>query len=249
MERSEKIRKPGLETPEDRREVPHPEPVRVATHYRRPAERPFTADERPHTTILVGHLTPKHEALLRAVFERNGYRIASLPEPTKQSFRMGKEYCDNGLCNPLYYTAGALIGYLEKLEDDGLTKAQINDKFVYLTLSDCGPCRFGMYESQYRQALKNAGFDGFRVITTQLNRASRTGGKQPGLEFSLDQWFGMVNALILGDLLYTITYRLRPYEIHRGDTDRAMTDCVRLIAKYLRTQGYSELSNQTPSWL
>ena len=53
------------------------------SHYRRHEERPFTAEQRPATTILIGNLTPKHETLIRAVFERNGFRIASLPEPTK----------------------------------------------------------------------------------------------------------------------------------------------------------------------
>ena len=31
------------------------------THFRRPAERPFTKDQRPHTTVLFGGLTWKHE--------------------------------------------------------------------------------------------------------------------------------------------------------------------------------------------
>jgi predicted nucleotide-binding protein (sugar kinase/HSP70/actin superfamily) len=249
MKRSRKIRIAGFGKPVDHREIPNPPSVGSATHYRRPKERPFTVDERPETTILIGNLTPKHEALLRAVFERNGYRIASLPEPTKQSFRIGKEYCNNGLCNPVYYTAGALIGFLGQLEADGLTRTEISDRYVYLTLSDCGPCRLGMYESQYRQALENAGFNGFRVITTQLNRASRTGSTQPGLEFSLDQWFGTVNAILIADLFYTITYRLRPYEVHKGDTNRAMGDCIELIGGYLRNQRFVELADRTPDWL
>ncbi|MEJ2720951.1 MAG: hypothetical protein P8181_07390 [bacterium] len=222
---------------------------RAVAHYRRPKETPFKRNQRGDTTILFGNLTPKHEVLLRAVFERSGFRITSLPEPTKQSFRIGKEYCDNGLCNPLYYTAGALIDFLENLEAGGLTRDEIAERYVYLTLSDCGPCRFGMYESQYRRALENAGFGGFRVITTQLNKASRTGAKQSGLEFTLDEWFGLVNGMILGDLLYAITYRLRPYEVHPGDTDRAMNECIELIAGHIRNQRRFELADCRPRWL
>jgi len=38
---------------------------------------------------------------------------------------------------------------------------------VFFTAGACGPCRFGMYEAEYRLALRNAGFDGFRVLLFQ----------------------------------------------------------------------------------
>jgi len=215
-------------------------------HYRRIPERPFTEDQRPHTTVLIGNLTQKHEALLRAVFRRHGLLVESLPDPTKAAFRIGKEYSNNGLCNPVYYTAGALILYLKELRAQGLTREEIEDRYVYLTLSDCGPCRFGLYESEYRQALENAGFPGFRVLTTQLNRASRTGGERPGLDFSIDQWLGLVNALILGDLLYSVTYRLRPYEAHPGETDRVVGECVSTLETFLYERGGFELRERVP---
>jgi predicted nucleotide-binding protein (sugar kinase/HSP70/actin superfamily) len=31
----------------------------------------------------------------------------------------------------------------------------------------CGPCRFGTYVTEYRKALRDAGFDGFRVMLFQ----------------------------------------------------------------------------------
>jgi len=218
-------------------------------HYRRPAERPFLAEERADTTILIGGLTRKHETLLGAVFRRHGYNVVSLPDPTKRAFRVGKEYSSNGLCNPVYYTSGALILFLKDLEAGGKTREEIENDYVYLTLSDCGPCRLGMYESEYRQALRNAGFDGFRVITTQLNRASKAGGGRPGLEFSMDQWFGLINALIVGDILYQTAYRIRPYEARRGDTDWVLAGCVKEIATYLEHRSYFELRDRLPSLL
>ena len=215
-------------------------------HYRRIPERPFTEDQRPTTTILIGNLTRKHETLLRAVFRRHGLLVESLPDPDKAAFRTGKEFSSNGLCNPVYYTAGALILYLRDLEARGLTRREIENRYCYLTLSDCGPCRFGMYESEYRQALENAGFQRFRVLTTQLNRASRTGGKRPGLDFSLDQWLGLVNALILGDLLYAVPYRLRPYEIRPGEANPAVDECVRTLASFLYGRVGFELRERVP---
>ena len=124
---------------------------RFRAHYRRPEERPFTADERSMTTILIGNLTPKHEALLRAVFERNGYRIESLPEPTKKSYRTGKEHCNNGLCNPVYYTAGALIEVIvmqliplldTKIHDPSRTHDVGEMCGSQNAISKCRDCRF-----------------------------------------------------------------------------------------------------------
>jgi len=223
--------------------------VPFGVHYRRPHERPFTAEERTGTTILVGGLTQKHEALLRAVFERNGFRMKSLPDSTKKSFRTGKEYCNNGLCNPVYYTAGTLIRYLRELKAAGQSTDQIKEDYLYLTLSDCGPCRFGLYESEYRQALQHAGFEGFRVITSQLNRASKTGGKRPGLDFSLDQWFDIVNALIVGDLLYGVAYQIRPYEISPGDTDRALDQSIAALAGFFSSRSHFEIRDRLPGIL
>src|SRR5579883_1944205 len=55
--------------------------------FRRPVERPFLAHERDKVTILFGGLTWKHEALIKAVFEGNGYRCATLPNPVVAAFK------------------------------------------------------------------------------------------------------------------------------------------------------------------
>jgi len=57
--------------------------------------------------------------------------------------------------------------YLQKLEVDGMSRQDIIDNHVFITAGACGPCRFGMYEAEYRLALRNSGFDGFRVMLFQ----------------------------------------------------------------------------------
>ena len=141
-------------------------------HFHRPVERAFTAEERDQVTILFGGFTWKHEDFIRAVFRGCGYRCEKLPDPDVAAFQIGKEYGNNGQCNPTYFTVGNLIQYLRSLEG-GLSRQQILDNYVFFTAGSCGPCRFGMYESEYRIALKNAGFDGFRVLLFQAATASR----------------------------------------------------------------------------
>src|SRR5579863_8014089 len=82
--------------------------------FQRPKERAFTAEERDKVTILFGGLTWKHESLIRAVFQGSGYKCEIVPCPDVPAFQLGKEYGNNGQCNPTYFTVGNLVQYLQK---------------------------------------------------------------------------------------------------------------------------------------
>ena len=206
----------------------------AASHYKRPALAGFTADQRRRTTILFGNLTPKHEALIEAVFRGSGYLCEALPTPDRENCQTGKEFCNNGLCNPNYFTAGNLIDFLRRLRRRGMTAEEIADRYLYFTIGGCGPCRFGMYESEYREALRAAGFPDFRVFTFQSNTAIRDGSTQPGLQYTVNFGLGMLNALILGDIFCDMAYRIRPYEVVAGAADRALAECLGELAGFLR---------------
>jgi predicted nucleotide-binding protein (sugar kinase/HSP70/actin superfamily) len=204
-------------------------------HWTRPAERPFVRAERAHTTVLFGGLTWKHERLIQANLRRMGYRAAYLPAPDVRAFETGKEFSNNGLCNPTYFTVGNLISYLQDLEAEGLTRQEIVDRYVYFTAGACGPCRFGMYEAEYRLALRNAGFDGFRVLILQQAGGLDQSTADAGLEMNLDFTLGIINAFIVADLLNDMAYRLRPYEMEAGSTDRALRDAMDHVASAIES--------------
>ena len=69
-------------------------------------ERPFTKDQRGHTTLLFGGLTWKHEKLIHGALEGLGYHAQAMPTPDVAAFQAGKEYGNNGQCNPTYFTVG-----------------------------------------------------------------------------------------------------------------------------------------------
>src|SRR5438067_1548469 len=157
-------------------------------HFHRPVERAFTADQRPHTTILFGGFTWKHEDLIRAVFQGCGYRCEKLPVPNVAAFQTGKEYGNNGQCNPTYFTVGNLVQYLQFLESEGIPRQKILENYVFFTAGSCGPCRFGMYEAEYRFALKNAGVDGFRVLLFKDSDGIKAASGEPGLTCTGEFW-------------------------------------------------------------
>ena len=219
------------------------------SHFRRPAERPFTADERHKVTILFGGLTWKHEALIRAVFQGCGYRCDILPVPNVAAFQLGKEYGNNGQCNPTYFTVGNLVQYLQFLESEGVPRQHIIDNYVFFTAGSCGPCRFGMYESEYRLALHNAGFEGFRVLLFQQNDGIQAASGEPGLKFTVDFGMGMFNALNLGDIVNDMIFRIRPYEVEKGKTDKVFHEAVDELCTTLRERKPFEDHEDLPKWL
>lgn len=214
-------------------------------HYRRPVERPFTAAERDKVTVLVGGLTRKHELFIKAVFEGSGYACEILPVPDQDAFHLGKEFGNNGQCSPAYFTAGSLIQYLKNLEAGGMSRKEISDRFLFFTAGSCGPCRFGMYAAEYRMALQNAGFDGFRVIRFQQDDGvfQKSGG---GLQYTMDFGLGMLKTIYLGDVLNDLATDIRPFEIVPGETDRVMNLCAEDLYTHLKTFKPPDLMKVVP---
>ena len=217
-------------------------------HFQRPVERAFTAEERSKVTILFGGFTWKHEDLIRAVFQGCGYRCEKLPVPNVAAFQTGKEFGNNGQCNPTYFTVGNLVQYLQFLEKEGVPRQQILDNYVFFTAGSCGPCRFGMYEAEYRFALQNAGFDGFRVLLFKDSDGLKAGSGEPGLKFSIDFGFGMLNALHLGDVINDLIYQVRPFEVNKGETDRVFREAVDGLCEDLRNRTSFEIEDRAPDW-
>src|SRR2546421_4981831 len=207
---------------------------RQVHHFKRPQEKPFTKDQRGHTTLLFGGLTWKHEKLVHGALEGLGYLAEAVPTPNVKAFQTGKEYGNNGQCNPTYFTVGNLVQYLQTLEEQGLSKQEIIDRYVFFTAGACGPCRFGMYEAEYRLALRNSGFDGFRVLLFQQSGGLNQAEAEAGLEMNLDFFLGILNALNIGDVINDVAYQIRPYEINPGETDRVLDECMDLLHEVMR---------------
>jgi predicted nucleotide-binding protein (sugar kinase/HSP70/actin superfamily) len=171
---------------------------------------------------LYGGLTWKHEHLIKGALAGLGYVCEPMPIPDVTAFQLGKEYGNNGQCNPTYFTVGNLVKHLQTLERDGHSRQQILDNYIFVTAGACGPCRFGMYEAEYRLALRNSGFDGFRVILFQQAGGLDQSGAEAGLEMNTDFFLAILNAMNMGDLLNDVGYQVRPFEIEPGSVDRAL---------------------------
>jgi predicted nucleotide-binding protein (sugar kinase/HSP70/actin superfamily) len=220
-----------------------------ARQFKRPAERPFTKGEREHTKILFGGLTWKHERLIQGALEGLGYKAEPLPTPNVEAFQTGKEFGNNGQCNPTYFTVGNLVQFLQGLEASGMQRHEIIDKYVFFTAGACGPCRFGMYESEYRLALRNSGFEGFRVLIFQQSGGLSQSDTEAGLEMNPDFFLAILNAMNCGDVLNEVAYAIRPYEAKEGDTDRALGAALEQVREVFRTRQPWKLGSNLGKYL
>ncbi len=191
----------------------------------------FTKKEKSGITILVSGLTMAHDHFVEGALRGVGYNVQALDCPDVAALQFGKEFGNRGQCNPTYFTVGNLVKFLSTLRDKhGMTSQQVIDHYVFLTAGACGPCRFGMYVTEFRKALRDAGFDGFRVMLfQQTGGLSQATGEASGLEMNPTFFWALVKALVAGDVLNAMGYRIRPYEVNAGDTDRAIDQCKKII--------------------
>ena len=134
-------------------------------HWRDDNPTKFMASQRAHTTILISGLTMAHDFFLQGALRGIGYKVQAIDCPNNAALQMGKEFGNRGQCNPTYFTVGNLVKHLTYLRDEKKIPVQeIVENYVFVTAGACGPCRFGTYVTEYRKALRDSGFEGFRVL-------------------------------------------------------------------------------------
>ncbi|AIE58891.1 hypothetical protein [Bacillus methanolicus] len=196
-----------------------------------PVPRQFFARDKDSTTILFGGLTMAHDYLVEGALKGLGYNVKHMECPDTESLRYGKEFGNRGQCNPTYFTVGNLIKYLTHLRDvEGKSKEEIVRNYLFITSGSCGPCRFGTYVTEYRKALRDAGFDGFRVLLFQQQSGLKQAtGEESALKLDSSFFITFLKAVLIGDILNALGYRIRPYEVVAGSTNAALDRCKQYL--------------------
>jgi predicted nucleotide-binding protein (sugar kinase/HSP70/actin superfamily) len=191
----------------------------------------FTTSQKSKITMLIGGLTIAHDFLIEGALKGLDYNVQMLDAPTTEGFQAGKEFGNRGQCNPTYFTVGNLVQYLITLRDKhGMSAKDIVDKYIFLTAGACGPCRFGMYVTEYRKALRDAGFDGFRVMLFQQTGGMKQAtGEASGLDLGPAFFWALAKGMFVGDVINAMGYRIRPYEVEAGATNKAIEESKRII--------------------
>jgi len=168
--------------------------------------------------VIFGGLTRAHDTLVEGVFKSFGFDVESLPEPDNEALKLGKMYCNKGQCNPVYYTAGNILKFLFLLRERG--ERDFSNDYLFITAGSCGPCRFGMYEMEYRKAVRDAGFKDFKILALQQDHALLNELKDMGFDLPRKSLFRIIKSFIIADLINNIYYKTKPYEVLTGSVDR-----------------------------
>ncbi len=204
-------------------------------HWSDPNPRRFAPDRRGEITLLFGGLTELHDALVEAALAGLGFRAKALPCPDNDSLQTGKEFGNRAQCNPTYFTVGNLLKYFTRLRDeDGMDPADIVDNHVFMTVGGCGPCRFGTYITEYRKALRDAGFPGVSVFDIRDIGQHKRNPEAAGLELDAKFLITFFKCILAGDIINALGYRIRPYEVEAGATDLALGECKDILCAALR---------------
>jgi predicted CoA-substrate-specific enzyme activase len=169
----------------------------------------FTREMKKNHTILIPEMSPMHFQFLQEAFRQSGYNVVILPSQDKKAVDEGLKYVNNDACYPAIIIIGQIIEALKS------GKYDLNNTSVMISQTG-GGCRATNYIGFLRKALKDAGFDNIPVISLNTKGIE----KNPGFSISLSLLNRAMMALIYGDLLMKVLYRVRPYESQLGSANK-----------------------------
>lgn len=221
-----KIRLRSLMAAMEERDRNNFEPEKVGKPYNRVI---FTKKMREEHTILVPQMAPIHFELIEAAMRTCGYNLEILPSVDKDAIDEGLSLVNNDACYPAIITVGQFIHALKS------GKYDLNNTSVLMSQTG-GVCRASNYIGFIRKALRDAGFEDIPVISVSPSGLE----SNPGFTYSWDMATKGVMALLYGDLLMNVLYRVRPYEKVEGSAnalfDTWMERCKESVRKGDRSE-------------
>lgn len=183
----------------------------------------FTKDMRENHTILVPQMSPIHFNLLEEAFRVSGYKLEILPSIDNKAIDEGLKYVNNDACYPAILVIGQLIAALKS------EKYDLNNTSVMIAQTG-GGCRATNYIALLRKAFKDAGLENIPIISINAQGFE----KNPGYGYSLKMLERGIMAVIYGDLLMNVLYRVRPYEKFKGSANKLYDKWAKICKDSLR---------------
>lgn len=188
-------------------------------------------------TLLCPQMSPIHFELLEPALKASGVNVEMLQQDTKSpdykqkcrhAVDIGLKYVNNDACYPSLIVVGMMMEALLS------GKYDLNKTAVIMTQTG-GGCRASNYVGFIRRALKKAGIEHVPVISLSVQGFE----KNSGFGITKDMAVKGMQALIYGDVFMRTVYRMRPYEINKGDTDKLHDKWKQICIEQLTKEGYN----------
>ena len=173
--------------------------------------------------------------------EKLGHEPVVPPTPSKKTLSYGVQYSPEFACIPFKVLMGTYVEVLEK-------GAQ-----MIVSSGGHGPCRAGLYGMLHEMILKDAGYDFEMVILeapfrypgkliSKINKIIKTGGTS-WYKFIKELKFGWAKLRVIENL-EEYSYKIRPYEVSRGQTTKHLNDALEIVAGAQRPEELEEVKQQ-----
>jgi len=149
----------------------------------------------------MGEAQPK---LLAATLRAAGKKAQALPDEDSDSFLLGRASTRGGECVPCPATLGTFFASVERAGGNPEEHA------LFMPTAD-GPCRFGQYCTLDRMAFNRLGWDHVPIVS--WTSEDNYDGTDEATRRKM--WSG----LVIGDILFKMRCRTKPYEKEEGQTE------------------------------
>ena len=196
----------------------------------------FTKEMRKKHTILSPQMSPIHFQFVQEAFNSSGYNLEILPSVDTEAVEEGLKYVNNDACYPTIIVIGQVIAALKS------GKYDIENTSVIISQTG-GGCRATNYIGFLRKALKEAGFPKVPVIS--LNTSGLE--SNPGFKFAFSIVKKAMMALVYGDLLMRVLYKVRPYERVKGSANLLYDKWVKICKEAVVKNSIQEFKSNISS--
>ncbi|URZ00063.1 2-hydroxyacyl-CoA dehydratase [Clostridium felsineum] len=168
----------------------------------------FTKEMRKKHTILMPQMAPMHFQFLESALISEGYNLVVMPSVDKKCVDEGLKHVNNDACYPSIIVVGQMLEALKS------GKYDLNNTSVLISQTG-GGCRATNYIGFIRKALKDAGYGNVPVVAISAQRFE----KNPGITYGLSTGIKAIKAVLYGDLLMRVLFKVRPYEKVKGSAN------------------------------
>jgi predicted nucleotide-binding protein (sugar kinase/HSP70/actin superfamily) len=179
-------------------------------------------------TIYIPYISG-HSDVFAASLQSADIDARVLPKPDDRSDELGRRYASSKECHPYQLLTGDLVRMTELEGFDP-------DRAAFLTLNFDGSCRMSQYPLSFNLVLKRLGLSNIPVVAPSTSIRLDEVTRLFGLNCARAIWKGwLATDVLLAKLLH-----IRPYEINKGETEKAYEWAVQQICSGLMAGNFSE---------
>lgn len=181
----------------------------------------FTEEMKKEYKILIPSMAPYHFEYFVHMLKSEGYDAEVLKNTHFDVIHEGMKYSHNDICVPAMLVIGQFIDAMKNSGYD-------IHKVALIITQTGGGCRASNYVSLIRKAFKQAGYEFIPIIS--VNAAGLE--KNPGFSITPTVLLKLITGLLMGDMIMQLYNEVAPYEITKGDTEKAYQEINEELNKY-----------------